>query len=59
MSGKGCCSSVIVHPVWARAPCDLLVKRQRGGADAFKSEEKGNPARTGNLIHQAGLDRAH
>lgn len=40
MSGEGRCSSVIVHPVWARAARDLLVKRQRGGADAFKSVKK-------------------
>lgn len=40
MSGEGRCSGVIVRPVWARAPRDLLVKRQRGGADAFKSVKK-------------------
>lgn len=40
--GRGHCSGVIVHPVWARAPCDLLVERQRGGAGAFKSvKERG------------------
>lgn len=41
-------------------PCNSLVEaltRQRGCFQVRK--EKGNPARIGNLIHQASLDRPH
>lgn len=41
-------------------PCNSLVEaltRQRGCFQVCK--EKGNPARIGNLIHQASLDRPH
>lgn len=37
---EGHCSSVIVRPVWARAPRALLVKRQPGGAGALKSAKE-------------------